>query len=97
MELSLYIQYNFWGPTYLPKLLLCHFYMQNSKDVKGQIISKGLFGVLKFSQKTNERIRRSSKKEFVCLFLWGNLRIPNVVSKLSDLYVSELRNILRTS
>ena len=41
---------------------------------KGQIISKGLFGVLEFSQKTNERIRRSSKNEFVCSFfgrIWG--------------------------
>ena len=30
-------------------------------NTKGQIISKGLFGVLEFSQKTNERIRRSSR------------------------------------
>ena len=30
--------------------------------LKGQIISKGLFGILEFSQKMNERIRRSSKK-----------------------------------
>ena len=36
--------------------------------VKGQIISKGLFGVLEFSQKTNERIRRSSKNEFLRSF-----------------------------
>ena len=47
--------------------------MQNSKDVKGQIISKGLFGVLEFSQKANERIRRSSKNEFVCSF-FGRIR-----------------------
>ena len=40
---------------------------------KGQVISKGLFGVLKFSQKTNERIRRSSKNEFVRLF-FGRIR-----------------------
>ena len=41
---------------------------------KGQIISKGLFGVLEFSQKTKEWIRRSSKNEFVCSFfgrIWG--------------------------
>ena len=38
------------------------------KQYKGQKISKGLFGVLQFSQKTNERIRRSSKNEFVCSF-----------------------------
>ena len=32
---------------------------------KGQIISKGLFGVLEFSQKTNKRIRHSNKNESV--------------------------------
>ena len=36
--------------------------------IKGQIISKELFGVLEFSQKTNEQIRRSSKNEFVRSF-----------------------------
>ena len=40
---------------------------------KGQIISKGLFGVLEFSQKTNEQIRHSSKNEFVCSF-FGRIR-----------------------
>ena len=40
---------------------------------KGQIISKGLFGVFKFSQKTNKWIRRSSKNEFVCSF-FGRIR-----------------------
>ena len=35
---------------------------------EGQIISKGLCGILKFSQKTNERIRRNSKNEFVRSF-----------------------------
>ena len=40
---------------------------------KGQIITKGIFGVLKFSQKTNERIRRSSKNEFVRSF-FGRIR-----------------------
>ena len=42
-------------------------------EFKGQIFSKGLFGVLEFSQKTNSRIRRSSKNEFVCL-LFGRIR-----------------------
>ena len=35
-------------------------YFQNQwgcTQSKGQIISKGLFGILEFSQKTNERIR----------------------------------------
>ena len=40
---------------------------------KGQMISKGLFGVLEFSQKTNEQIRRSNKNEFVRSFL-GRIR-----------------------
>ena len=40
---------------------------------KGQVISKGLFGVLEFSQKTKERIRRSSKNEFVHSF-FGRIR-----------------------
>ena len=41
------------------------------REKKGHIISKGLFGVLEFSQKTNERIRSSSK--FVCSF-FGRIR-----------------------
>ena len=40
---------------------------------KGQIISKGLFGVLEFSQNLNEWICRSSKNEFVCSF-FGRIR-----------------------
>ena len=44
---------------------------------KGQIISKGLFGVLKFSQNMNEQIRSFD--------FWENSRIPKVLSKLSDL------------
>ena len=42
-------------------------------DSKGQIILKGLFGVLEFSQETNEQIRRSSKNEFVHSF-FGRIR-----------------------
>ena len=42
-------------------------------DSKGQIISKGLFGILEFSQKTNERICHSSKNECVRLF-FGRIR-----------------------
>ena len=44
----------------------------NSADVrhltKGQIISKGLFGILEFSQKTNERIRFYYYDEFIRSF-----------------------------
>ena len=46
---------------------------QKSNYVKGQIVSKELFGVLEFSQKTNERIRHSSKNEFVRSF-FGKIR-----------------------
>ena len=42
-------------------------------NTKGQLISKGLFGILKFSQRTNERIHRSSKNEFVHSF-FGRIR-----------------------
>ena len=45
---------------------------------KGQIISKRLFGVLEFSQKTNKRIPCSSKNEFVCSFfgrIWGHQKV----------------------
>ena len=41
--------------------------------VKGQMISEGLFGVLEFSQKMNEQIRRSSRNEFVRSF-FGRIR-----------------------
>ena len=40
---------------------------------KGQIILKGLFDVLEFSQKISKRIRHSSKNEFVCSF-FGRIR-----------------------
>ena len=38
---------------------------------KGQMISKGLFGVLEFSQKRNEQIRRSIENKFVRSFFLG--------------------------
>ena len=47
---------------------------------KGQIISKGLIGVLEFSKKTNEVV----KTNLFIVFL-ENSRIPKVLSKLSDL------------
>ena len=45
---------------------------KNCQITKGHIISKGLFDVLEFSQKTNERIFRSSKNEFVRSFFGEN-------------------------
>ena len=59
---------------------------------KGQIIYKGIFDILEFSQKTNGRIRNgrirfSSKNEFVSSF-FGRIRgYQKVFPKLSDLYV----------
>ena len=52
---------------------------------KGQTISKGLFDILEFSQKTNERIRFSSKNEFVRLFFGRIREYQKVLSKLSVL------------
>ena len=56
-------------PNYAPyrKFYFIEF-VQNSLHCKGQIISKHLFGVLNFFQKTNENKLYSSKNEFVCSF-----------------------------
>ena len=35
---------------------------------KGQVISKGFFGVFNFFQKTNENMSHSIKNEFICSF-----------------------------
>jgi hypothetical protein len=43
-------------------------YIKLSERGKGQIISKCLFGVFNFFQKTNEKKSHSSKNEFICLF-----------------------------
>ena len=43
--------------------------IRGNLDTKGQIISKGLFGVLEVSQKTNERIHRSKKTNSLVRFL----------------------------
>ena len=37
--------------------------------IKGQVISKGFFGVFNFFQKTNENTSHSGKNEFIRLFL----------------------------
>ena len=54
-----------------------------------QLISKGLCGILGFFQKQSDKFLfstvRQKKNEFVRSFFWKHLRIPNVVSKLSDL------------
>ena len=63
--------YNIFGlPTSFSFTLLEIKMLQGQDNCgKGQIISKGLFGVLEFSQKTNERIRLSSKKNSFVRFL----------------------------
>ena len=53
--------------------------------VKGQLISKCLFGVFTFFQKTNENKSTSSKVEFVCSFFWKKRRLEKIISNLSDL------------
>ena len=59
-----------------------------SAALKGQIISKGLFGILGFFQKTNKQIcfiTVREKKRIRSFVFWKNLRLPKVVSKLADL------------
>ena len=41
-------------------------YAYGSTLLKGQIISKCLFGVLNFFQKTNKNTLHSSKNKFIC-------------------------------
>ena len=55
--------------------------------LKGQLISKCLFGVLTFFQKTNENKSTSSKTEFVRSFFGRNVGLKKIISNLSDLYL----------
>ena len=54
---------------------------------KGQMISKRLFGVFNFFQKTNKNTSHSSKNEFIRLFFGRihGLTVDNLLSKLTDL------------
>ena len=52
---------------------------------KGQIISKCLFGVFNFFQKTNEYTSHSSKNRIHSFVFWKNSRLDNLLSKLTDL------------
>ena len=68
-------------------VLLLFFYPRFSK---GQLISKGLFGILNSSKKTNVKIRPNYTviprvKLFSFIFL-KNWRHQNDISKLTDLY-----------
>ena len=42
---------------------------------KGQLISKCLFAVFNFLQKTNKNMSHCSKIEFVCSFFGGNVSL----------------------
>ena len=56
---------------------------------KGHLISKGLFGILKFFQKTNNKfvfstVRQKNQNSFV---FWKNRRLERNITTLSDLYI----------
>ena len=44
---------------------------------KGQVISKGFFGVFNFFQKTNKNTPHSSKNEFICSF-FGRIHVLTI-------------------
>ena len=56
------------------------FILESRVVLKGQIISKRLFGVFNFFPKTNENTSHSSKNLF-----WKKSRLDNLLSKLTDL------------
>ena len=60
----------------------------HSKDAKGQLISKCLFGVFNFSQKTNDEIQLycyDTTGRLVFVLFGGNWRHQKEISKLTDL------------
>ena len=57
-------------------------------QTKGHLISKCLFGVINFFQKTNENKSTRSKVEFVCSFFGRNVGLKKIISNLSDLWYS---------
>ena len=92
----------YWPPTHP----LLTFVKENLSTVdifsttapKGQIISKGLFGILGFLQRTNEQILfstvRQKKMNSFVRFLEESNPTPKVVSKLSDLYLPRFVNVV---
>ena len=52
---------------------------------KGQLVSRYLFGVFTFFQKTNKNKPASSKVEFVRSFFWKKRWLEKIISNLSDL------------
>ena len=77
--------------------LRCHF--ENRAEGKGQLISKCLFGVFTFFQKTNKNKSTSSKVEFVPSFFGRNVglkksfRICLTFSRTSFLFLINSRMI----
>ena len=65
---------------------VCQIFKDKFIAAKGLIISKCLFDVFNFFQKTRENTLHSSKVEFICSFFWKNSRLDNLLSKLTDLY-----------
>jgi hypothetical protein len=59
--LSLIIAFGF-KDTPCQKKLIDHVTSWNAVNTRGQITSKGLFGILGFFQKTNEQIFENSEK-----------------------------------
>ena len=57
---------------------------------KGQLISKCLFGVFNFFQTTNENMWHSSKKWIHSFVFWKNSWPDNLLSKLTDLYITAI-------
>ena len=68
-------------PNYLHHMdfttIACCLYFDLYLDVKGQLISKCLFGVFNFFQKVNENTSHSSKNEFICLF-FGRIHVLTI-------------------
>ena len=53
-------------------------YFLSKTCLKGQLISKCLFGVFNFLQKTNKNKSHSSKIEFLCSFFGGNVGLKKL-------------------
>ena len=61
---------------------LFEFYSYDIVHFKGQLISKCLFCVFNFFQKTNENTSYTSKNKFIRCF-WKNSRLDNLLSTIN--------------
>ena len=59
------------------KSLVKPFFSDVAAVIKGQLISKCLFGVFNFLHKMNENKSHSSKIEFFCSLFGGNVGLKN--------------------